>query len=231
MKRFYLFFLWCAAAAASVTTTVAEVDGATVRVQSGEGLRAGESAFVMRGFDADHGAVIAQCTVTDPGEGTLSCKPFDYLFHESLSLAEDGVKKGDTVRVGLLEGSVSIFAPNQKSYLAVKSLYADSIVFHPDLLAVSLKYDDNPTPDKATFRTYCKENFIGLLAFALGDGVYEVDCLSFRVINKREGAFEDKDNDKPFYHRVGEIERGFFDFSDEEVEDFTTYYKNIIGVK
>jgi len=218
-------------ALASVTATVTDVNGTTVRVDPVSGLKNGESAFVMRTFDADHGSVVAQCRVSDAATGTLTCKPFDYLYHESLSLAKDGVKKGDRVFIGLLEGSISIIAPDQKSYLAVKSLYPDTIIFHPDLLAVSLKYDDNPMPDKATFMNYCKENFIGLLAFVLNDGIYEVDCLSFNVVGKKEGSYSDKDNDKPFYHRVGEIERGFFDFSDDEVTDFTAYYKKMIGVK
>ena len=167
----------------------------------------------------------------DSQQGLLECTPFDYLYHESLSLVQDAVKKGDKAFVGLLEGSISIIAPDQKSYLAVKALYPDAIIFHPDLLAVTLKYDDNPTPDKATFMKYCKDNFIGILSFVLSDGVYEIDCQSFNVIGKKEGAYPDKDNDKPFYHRVGEIERGFFDFSDDEVTDFTAYYKKMIGVK
>lgn len=231
MKRIYLFFLLSTLAFAAVKTTVSEVDGNTVRVATTEGLQQGASAFIVREFGTDHGTVVSQCSVTDPGAGVLACKRFDYLYHESLSLVQDSPKKGDKVVVGLLDGSVSIIAPSQKSYLAVKALYPEAIIFHPDLLAVSLRYDDNPTPDKETFKTFCKENFIGVLAFALNDGVYEVDCLSFSVIGKRNEAFEDKDNDKPFYHRVGEIERGFFDFSSEEVDDFTAYYKKMIGVK
>lgn len=231
VKRIYLFFVLSTLAFAAIETTVSDIDGTSVRVEATEGLSKGASAFVLREFDGEHGTVIAQCTVKDPEKGVLECTPFDYLYHESLSLVQDGVKQGDKVVVGLLDGSVSIIAPNQKSYLAVKGLYEGAIVFHPDLLAVTLKYDDNPTPDKETFQTYCRENFIGVLAFALNDGIYEVDCLSFNVIGKRNEASLDKDNDKPFYHRVGEIERGFFDFSSEEVDDFTAYYKKMIGVK
>ncbi len=231
MKRIYLFFLVTTLAFSAVRTEVAEVNGSVVKVASAQGLENGMSAFVIRDFDSDHGSVIAQCSVTAAERGELNCKQFDYLYHESLSLVQDGVKKGDRVAVGLLNGSISLIAPDQKSYLAAKAQYPDAILFHPDLLAVTLKYDDNPAPDRDTFMAYCRENFIGVLAFALNDGLYEVDCLSFRVIGKKPVQFDDKDNDKPFYHRVGEIERGFFDFSDEAVDDFTAYYKKIIGVK
>lgn len=231
MKRIYLFLLLTTFAFGAAKTTVTEVDGSTVRIASGEGFKAGESAFVMREFDTDHGSVIAQCTVDAADTAKLACRPFDYLYHESLTLVKSDVKKGDTVVAGLLNESVSIIAPTQKAYLAVKAMYPDAIIFHPDLLAVTLKYDDNPTPEKEDFQTFCRENFIGELLFALDDGLYEVDCLSFRLIGKKAEQFDDKENDKPFYHRVGEIERGFFDFSSEAVDDFTAYYKKMIGVE
>jgi len=230
VKKIHLFLSMCLLAFGAVETKVTDVNGTRVGFESKAGIVAGQSAFVIREFDDRHTTVIAQCTVNRDDLSSMECHPFDYLYHESLSLVKSGIKAGDTVKVGLLDASIAIIAPEQKSYLAVKAEYPDAIVFHPDLFAVTLKYDDNPTPAKEDFVAFCRENFIGVLVFALNDAIYDVDCLSFKVINKHGAGVPDKENNKPFYHRVGEIERGFFDFSDKTVDDFTAYYKKLIGV-
>jgi hypothetical protein len=229
VKKIYLFLSICGLAFGVIETKVTEVDGSVVRIEAAAGIISGQSAFVIREFDDSHTTVIAQCTVSGD-VSSMTCAAFDYLYHDSLSLIKSGISVGDTVKIGLLNESIAIIAPDQKSYLTVKSQFPGAIVFHPDLFAVTLKYEDNPTPAKEDFVGFCRENFIGVLVFALNDAVYDVDCQSFKVINRHGEGSLDKENNKPFYHRVGEIERGFFDFGNKEVDDFTAYYKKLIGV-
>jgi hypothetical protein len=212
-------------------TTVKQVDGQYVTIETNGNMHGGESAFVSREFDDTHSTIIAECIVDKEQPSRMKCKEFSYLAHESLSLVKDGVKAGDKVYLGLLSKSATIIAPDLTSYMETKKRLGEYNIFHPDLMAVSLYEEDNPAPKKEEFMEYCRQSFIGTLFFALDDGVYEVDCMSFALMKKSEPVSQAKEYNKPFYHRVGTIERGFFDFSDEEVRNFTAYYKRMIGVE
>ena len=144
---------------------------------------------------------------------------------------QSGVKEGDRVRIGLLGKSMSIIAPDQKRYMEVRALRPDVFWIHPDIFGVALKEEGNPVPEKKDFQQFCKENVIGTLVFALDDAVYDVDCVSFKVIDKKLLPYQSEKAEKPFYNRVGDIERGFFDFGQETIGDFSPYYKSILGVE
>ncbi len=230
MKNLIIFLSVIATLFGEVSSRVVSVDGETVAMEAREGLKPGMSAFVIREFAQGHQVILSTCII---GEATdqLTCKPFDYLEHDSLSLVKGKVQAGDLVRIGLLEKSMAIIAPDQKRFLDVKNKRPDAFWIHPDILAVTLKEAGNPVPKKKDFQAFCKEHVIGTLVFALEDAVYDVDCVSFKVVAKEPSPYTPEETVKPFYNRVGEIERGIFDFGAESIGEFTPYYQSLIGEK
>jgi hypothetical protein len=213
-----------------VNTTIMDINSSGIFLEFNSDIKDGESAYIIRDFTYNQKVIINRCIVETNGSlQKLNCEGFNELYQPSLTNVQAKIKKGDRVVVGLLSKSAMIIAKDYNSYDEVSNLKIDYILLHPDLFALILYDDDNINPTRDDFRKFCKDNFIERLIFTFSDGLYEVDCFSFKTI-KINPKFQTKTKKfkKPFYHRLEDIEAGFFDFSSEEIEDFDKYYKKLL---
>jgi hypothetical protein len=89
-------------------------------------------------------------------------------------------KPGDKVIFGKNYNRIVIIAPNQTTYLKLKNRYKGNSIISPDVLVAFL----GDEVDKKELINFAKDMDIGRYIFALKDGLYEVDALSFYVLNK-----------------------------------------------
>lgn len=233
MSRVFVFVVLLSAYVfGDIKSEVLSVDKNIVTIKEVNGAKPMQSAFVVRNFDDTNAALVAKCTIDKQDKTKMVCQEHDFLYQDSLYLAKSDVKVGDEVYIGLLSKGATIIAPDLNSYIETKEIAKEKYtIFHADLFAIKLYDDSNPAPKKEDFVEYCKDNFIGTLFFAFSDGIEEVDCLSFASLGKIDAKINSKELNAPFYNRVGMIERGIFDFDNEEVVDFDKYYKKLIGVE
>lgn len=233
MSRVFVFVVLLSAFVfGDIKSEVLSVDKNTVTIKEVNGTKPMQSAFVVRNFDDTNAVLIAKCTIDKQDKSKMVCEEHDFLYQESLYLAKSEIKTGDEVYIGLLSNGATIIAPDLNSYIEAKEIAKEKYtIFHADLFAIKLYDENNPAPKKDDFVEYCKDNFIGTLFFAFSDGMEEVDCLSFASLGKINAKINSKELNAPFYNRAGMIERGIFDFDNEEVVDFDKYYKKLIGVE
>ncbi|WP_457560086.1 plasminogen-binding N-terminal domain-containing protein [Caminibacter sp.] len=91
-------------------------------------------------------------------------------------------KVGDTVIFAKDYNRIMIIAPNQTDYLKVKNMYKNYTIISPDVFYAIT--DDKISEHK--FVRFAKFMNIGRYIFVLKDGIYEVDAISFYVINKKQ---------------------------------------------
>jgi hypothetical protein len=151
-------------------------------------------------------------------------KVYDDLENSAFALPVVFPKKGDRVILGKDYNRVMIIAPNQDSYLKVKSMFKNKTFISPDIFATFL----DKTPTKKDFINFAKELNIGLYIFVL-DKIYLVDAYSFYAIKslelKKHYKFE-----KPFFNTYAiSLKGGFFSkLFQSKISNYIAYYKKMI---
>jgi len=207
---------------------VIKVEKDIVSITQIKDIKEGMSVFVSRKLDNENEVLIAKCEVLKD-RMRLKCKPFDMLEQSSLSIARAKVKIDDVVYVSPLKNSAIIVAPTFEAYANIKKHLRWFNFIPIDMLGIRLLDEDNPEPEKEDFVNFCNQNFIGTVLFGLNDGVYEVDCLSFKKIKRYNIKSNTKKFQRPFFTRVGEIEKSWYDFSSNKLKDFSAYYKGLFN--
>ena len=214
---------------AYTTSNIIKIDKDIITVEYNKKIKPFESAFVARKL-GDNETLISECEVLKD-TSKLKCKPFTMLEQPSLSMAKDKPKIGDIVYFGLLEKTAVIFAPNFQSYQQAKQKLQNYNIISPDIMAIDLYDDNNPEPAKEDFQKFCKQNFVGTLFFALRDNLYKVDCLSFKKIDTLNIRSNDKKFQKPFFNKVPEIEKSWYNIGADKLKNFSLYYKKLFEAK
>jgi hypothetical protein len=137
-------------------------------------------------------------------------------------------KIGDKIILAKDYNRVMIIAPNQESYLRVKSIFKNKIFISPDIFATFL--DEIPT--KKDFVNFAKKMDIGLYVFVL-DKIYLVDAYSFYAI-KKYPLKENYKYTKAFFTTYGKFKTSgsvFYKVKNlfkSDIKNFKEYYKNLI---
>jgi len=213
-------------------TTIKKLEGNQAVVDNSDQVKIGSSGIIIHNYDQEHRTIIAKAVVTKKDGTDMYLKLYYYkdLNMDALPSYKIVPKAGDTVIFNYLYKRILPIVPNQDAFEKFKQSFPRIDVIHPDLFAYELAVEGNPAPKLADFRKECNSDDFGLLFFALSDQGYFVDCTSFKVIGKLNFPTEGK-KEKPFYTRIKNIKAKFFGLGSDEIKDFDSYYKNLLGIK
>ncbi len=196
-----------------------------------DNLSIGQSGVVVRNL-GEFNSIIKNATLTkiEANECIVNLSEFNSLTQIALPSLKESPKVGDKVIFNSFYNKGLVISPNAKTYYKVVDKYIGKTWIHSDIFATYLEGIKNPSPTKENFNEFCNAYSIGLVYFIL-DKEYIVDCNSFKVIDTKEINIENsknsKDEIKPFYSRLGELEASFFSFKNE-MKDYKEYYKNLL---
>jgi len=213
-------------------TKIIKLEGNEAIVPDSPQVNIGSSGIVIHNFDTKHRTIITKAVVTKKEGGNMYLKLYYYkdLNMDALPSYKIVPKVGDTVIFNYLYKRILPIVPNKEAFEKFKNEFPRIDVIHPDLFAYELAVEDNPAPKLSDFRKECNNDDFGLLFFALSDQGYFVDCTSFKVIGKLDFPTEGK-KEKPFYTRIKNIKPKFFGLGSDEIKDFDSYYKKLLGIK
>ncbi|RUM65991.1 MAG: hypothetical protein DSZ06_04085 [Sulfurospirillum sp.] len=239
MQRIFLFvsiFLGLLHAQSNFSQTEFTIDsvkGDLITINTNQNFAKGASAVVLRKFDDQHEAIIANAVVIEGKNSKLILKlsPYNDLTQDVLPNYDIPPKAGDKVLLNHLYNRAMIIAPNQESYLKVRRDYSNFDWVHPDLFALKLVSSFHSKPTKEQFQEECKDDTIGLIFFVIKDKTYIVDCKSFKAISYSPITPATKKT-KPFYSRLKET-RGKLGglFGGDKIDDFDRYYTKLLTGK
>jgi len=216
---------------ATFSLPITAVDGTTIQIKADDRVKFGMSGYVVHRFDERHQIITAQCQHQKASQlSTLECKPYEGLTHEMIAQVKMPLDAKDEITFNMMPNAL-IIAPDQGRYLALESILKSQgrLMVHADLLAMRLWDDDEVRPQKETFQGFCHTYMIGDLYFVMDDGTYQVDCQTFKTLDKRAILEGEGESMSPFYHRLVPVERSFFDFGPSDIGTFTPYYKALIS--
>jgi co-chaperonin GroES (HSP10) len=216
MRIIFILFLFIYSMAYEVSIT--KIQNSVIKVD--KYVKKGVSGIVICPYE--NKKIICARVVMFGKKGKLEV--YDSLENDSFALPRVLPKVGDRIVLGKDYSRVMIVAPNQNSYLKVKSMLKDKTFISPDIFATFL--DEIPT--KKDFVNFAKKLDIGMYAFVL-DKVYLVDAYSFYKIKKYD-LNETYKYEKPFFvnYKHFKISSGIFSMFKTKIKDFEKYYKNLI---
>jgi hypothetical protein len=86
----------------------------------------------------------------------------------------------------------------------------------------------HPIPSREDFITFCKEESLEHIIVLFKQEAKHVNCYNFRLNKSEKFTLKNDTFNRPFYHRINEITKSVFNFSDENIENFETYYTSLI---
>jgi len=189
-------------------------------------LKVGESALVVREYESNS-IILSYASAINKSQVKL----FKYtnLAQDSFPIPTLDVKKGDSVIFGLYNTRRLLIAPNKKAYHTHIKNSINSYI-HIDLLAVLLSDNGQINPTKEYFKQIAQQYSIGKIEFIIEEKLYIVDAQSFIIIDTKEIIPNKDESMIPFYHRLEEIDKGLFNF-DDNMSNYSIYYKKLLGVK
>lgn len=209
-----------------------DTDGSTATIFNND-IKAGESGIVIRWFDSQHSAIMANAVVTET-EGDkvqLAFISYDALGQSAFPVPKLLPRKNDIVILRRFYDRALLIAPNQSIYQKITRSYDTISWIHPDLFASYLVNLGSAVPVKRHFQGFCRSYNIGIVYFVNGTRGQAYDCKTFTMINEDyiSGKAKPKDRIIPFYSRLGNIEKDWFEFLTTDVGDYYFYYEQLLS--
>jgi hypothetical protein len=163
--------------------------------------------------------------------GSIEYLPNTLLEQEYLPKVTSGVSPNDKIVFNYMYSNSVIIAPNSATYKKIKNRFSDKVNFIDiDTFSGFLNRENEPSPQKDEFIEYAKDYDIGLFYFAIDGRLYMVDARTFEIVYSRNFRVSKENIKLPFYSYTDEIRSSFFDFTENGVKDYTSYYKSLLGI-
>ena len=226
-KTLILLFFGFSPLFGEVSSTILSLDDTLGKIEHVE-LQKFKSGVIVR--DLGENSVILGIAVYI-GDDTIDIQKYTNLSQDSFPKLTSKVEAGDKVVFDIYNSRAMIIAPNGKEYSDFeKNLEGKSFV-HSDILASYINKEGTRVPKEKHFKKMCNGYSLGSIYFLIENKSYEVDCNSFHIVDERDIKETKIDDDMiPFYHRFEKLSKGLFNYEDD-ITDYATYYKELIGVK
>ncbi len=212
------------------STTILKINGRNAIIKNSDDIVLGSSGIVIHTFKNGVSTILARADVIKK-EGDEATIRFDiYKFSTQEAFPKPGILPviGDKVTLNYLYDRALIVAPNYKVYKEVTEHFKEIDWVHPDIVGAYLAKLFRPNPDKEIFQEACEVNSVGIIFFALSGQGYFVDCNNFKTLKEVKTA-PIKTAQVPFYSRVKDIETSWIKWNSAYIDDYSSYYKNVIG--
>jgi len=212
----------------TVETKISEVSSNKAKINIGD-LVVGQSGVIV---DKNSMIIaIAQIINSEQNSSTISFNKTTILKQDAIPTSKNNVSNGDMFVLNHLYGTSLAIVPNYDSKKLVEKLYPNQIFLSEDFFASYLKLNDTPIPTKEDIKEFCKNRQIGTLFFVVDKALYIVDTNSFKILKTESLDIEDDKIKVPFYSKIKEIKKSFWDFGDDNITNYNEYYTNILGLK
>jgi len=202
-------------------------DGNSAVTKSGK-LQNGVSGFIVRHFNDEHSAIIANAIVThyDKAEktATLALSEYTGLRQNSLPNGRWEPKAGDEAILAYGYNRGILLAPDETIWRRLTTRISAVDWIHPDNFATYLSFAGHPTPIKEDINGFCTLSNVGLLYIYAEKSLFTLDCQSLTLLQITAASFEYKKPKLPFYSRVEEIREAWWGEGSSPIGAYEPYY-------
>lgn len=214
------------------TYTIEKVKNNRAVIHRGS-LRVGQSGVIIHHFKDKKSMILLSATVVSSHEDFSIIEFMSNKILEQKSISSTNLKprNGDDFILNHMYNISLLLVPNFQSYKAVKINHSNNFI-DSELFAGYLRINENPRPSKENLLEFTSQNNIATIYLVIENKIYILDALTFSIIKIKSIKVDDSKTQVPFYTKISNIKKSIFDFtSDGQIEDYNTYYKNLIGIK
>jgi len=195
-------------------------------------LQAGVSGFIIRHFNKEHSAIIANAVATHYDEAsetvTLSLSEYTGLRQNSLPNGQWKPRAGDEAVMAYGYGRAMLLSPNETIWRKLTSRISALQWIHPDSFATYLSFAGHPTPIKEDINGFCTLTNVGLLYIYVQKSLFTLDCQSLTLLQITAADFEYSEEKLPFYSRVEEIREAWWGEGSSPIEAYDPFYLQLM---
>jgi len=202
-------------------------NGDSATAESGK-IQRGVSGFIVRHFNEEHSAIIANAIVTEYDAGTkiatLSLSEYTGLRQNSLPTGRWQPHAGDEVVLAYGYDRGLLLAPNETIWRRLTSRISAINWIHPDNFATFLSFAGHPTPIKEDINSFCTLSNVGLLYIYAEKSLFTLDCQSLTLLQITAASFDYEQPELPFFSRVEEINEAWWGEGSSPIDAYEPYY-------
>ena len=194
----------------------------------------GQSGIIMHKFKNNKSIILTHAIVSNSNDTNSTIKFVKSNILTQNALPQTNVKplNQDIFVLNHLSTTSLLITPNFESKQRISTAYYKNNFIDTDIFAAWLKINSTPVPKKEDFIKFTSANNIGTLFLQVDTKLYIIDTISFKIIQTRDIHIRDKKTQVPFFSNVQNIEKSMFAwFSSKKIENYSKYYKNLIGLK
>ncbi len=193
-------------------------------------LKIGQSGIIVHKYNKDS-IIIASAIVqsSSASSSTLMLYKPNTLVQSAIPTSSLQPANGDTFVLNHMYNSSLLIVPNYETYQEIQSLYPTQNFLNSDIFAAYLKIEALPVPKQKDVKEFCKANDIGTIFIAVNNQLYILDTYSFKTLHTNKLSMNDSKIQTPFFTKVTDIEKDFWDFGESEIRDYNSYFSALIG--
>lgn len=209
-------------------TKINNVNEETARIDI-PNLKIGQSGIVTHTYPNNRSVIVANAHVieTNNAYSVISLSKFDDLKQPAIPQTSRTAQDGDTLILNYLYDASLLIAPTSQSFSVVTEKFKKHKFLHSDIFATHLKLENEPLPSKETFTAFAKFQNIGTIFFVVNNKVHVVDAKTFNVLYAYDIMYSNAQEQLPFYTRVAEIDKAFWDI---DFEKYVEIIKNFASI-
>jgi len=209
-----------------VTNNTAIIDNINAKI--------GESGIILHQFSDKKISILTYATIIKTTEKNATIKFLDdpVLKQDAIPTTNLKPQKNDFFLLNHLYNASLLITPNFRTADTIEKLYPKNNFLNSDIFASYLKMQNNPTPTNKDIQDFAKHHNLGTIFIAIKNKAYILDTFSFKILDTITLDINDKSTQVPFFTNVQEIKTSAWDwFSDDKINNYNTYYSNLIGLK
>jgi len=195
-------------------------------------LKLGQSGVIIKDIDTNS-IILSQAKVIETTD-TYSEIEFlenDVLPQDAIPTSNYKPQDKDTFILNHLYNTSLLIVPNLEAKKIVQKLYPQQNFLNEDYFAAHLKVENTPLPQKEDIANFTQSQQIGTVFFVIAETLYIVDSLSFKIIDTVEITNNDTTTNSPFFTKIEDIKRGFWNFGPEKIENYNRYYSELLEIR
>lgn len=192
----------------------------------------GQSGIIIKNAK-DNITIVKSATIIDfnKNEATIEFLDKQILVQDALPTSAHVPVEGDIFIVNHLYKTSLLIVPNLKAKKVVQALYPDQNFLNEDFFAAHLKLTQTPIPTKQTILDFTQKQQIGTLFVVIENKLFILDASTFAILNTIEIKNDDLSQNVPFFTKIDDIKKGFWDFGADKIEDYNKHYLELLEKK
>ena len=212
-------------------TKIFDVDKTTATINIAN-LTTGQSGVILK-KTSNNTIIIKHATIinSDNNQSTLTFTNTKILEQSAIPTSSLVPSNGDIFVLNHLYNTSLLLVPNTKAKKIVQKLYPEQNFLNEDFFAAHLKLLNNPVPQKEDIVNFSQNQQIGTLFIVIENDLFILDASTFTVIDTITIKNDDTTQNVPFLSKITQIERGFWDFGPDKIDNYNRYYSQLLEIK